>query len=192
MSEAPLLITTQDKMKLLDLARKTIVEYIRHGKVIKPDPASFNGVLSSSVGAFVSLHTVKGELRGCIGRFLPEEPLYKIVMDLAIASSTHDHRFRPIKKAELNNILIEISLLSPLIKITDISEIQLGKHGIYMKKDGKTGTFLPQVALENGWDIETFLGHCARDKAGIGWFGWRDAELFIYQAEVFDENIRNN
>ncbi len=192
MSEAPFLITTQEKLKLLDLARKTIVEYIRHGKVIKPDLASFSGVLSSSVGAFVSLHTLKGELRGCIGRFLPEEPLYKIVMDLTIASSTRDHRFKPIKKAELNKILIEISLLSPLVKISDISEIQLGKHGIYMKKDGKTGTLLPQVALETGWDVVTFLGHCARDKAGIGWFGWRDAELYIYQAEVFNENVRNN
>ena len=86
-------------------------------------------------------------------------------------------------------------LLSPMKKINSIDEIVLGKHGIYIKKGYFSGTFLPQVATETGWSKEDFLGHCARDKAGIGWNGWKDADLYIYEAEVFSEkelNVRTN
>jgi hypothetical protein len=74
-------------------------------------------------------------------------------------------------------------------KIKNISEIQLGKHGIYIKKGFSGGTFLPQVATETGWTLDEFLGHCARDKAGIGWTGWKDADIYIYEALIFEEDI---
>jgi AMMECR1 domain-containing protein len=78
-------------------------------------------------------------------------------------------------------------VLTPLKKIQSADEIELGKHGIYMKKGYHSGTFLPQVATDTKWSLEEFLGHCARDKAGIGWDGWKDAELFVYEAIIFSE-----
>ena len=106
---------------------------------------------------------------------------------MTIAAATRDHRFALVEKPELKYIEIEISVLSPLRKISSIDEFELGKHGIYMKKDGHSGTFLPQVADDSGWTTEEFLGHCARDKAGIGWDGWKEAELFVYEAIIFRE-----
>jgi hypothetical protein len=114
-------------------------------------------------------------------------PLYRLVREMAVASSTEDTRFEPVKSAEISEIEIEISVLSPLKRISSTDQIILGKHGIYIKKGHSSGTFLPQVATETGWTIDEFLGHCARDKAGIGWNGWKDAELYTYEAIVFSE-----
>jgi hypothetical protein len=87
----------------------------------------------------------------------------------------------------VKDLKIEISVLTPMRKIDSIDEFQLGKHGIYIRKGGRSGTFLPQVAQETGWTKEEFLGHCAQDKAGIGWDGWKDADLYVYEALVFGE-----
>jgi uncharacterized protein (TIGR00296 family) len=87
----------------------------------------------------------------------------------------------------LNDIKLEISVLTPMRRINSIKEIQLGKHGIYIRKGSRSGTFLPQVADQTGWNVEEFLGHCAQDKAGIGWDGWKNAEIFVYEAYVFGE-----
>ncbi len=106
---------------------------------------------------------------------------------MAVASSTRDTRFSPVKSEELGNIKIEISVLTPLKKINSPEEIILGKHGIYMKKGYNSGTFLPQVATSTGWTKEEFLGHCSRDKAGMGWDGWKTAELYTYEAIIFGE-----
>jgi hypothetical protein len=106
---------------------------------------------------------------------------------MAKAASTEDYRFEKVTSDELQSIDIEISVLSPLKLIKSIDEIELGKHGIYIMKGNRGGTFLPQVATETGWSKEEFLGHCAQDKAGIGWNGWKDAEIFIYTAIVFGE-----
>jgi AmmeMemoRadiSam system protein A len=141
-------------------------------------------------GAFVTLKE-KGDLRGCIGRFISDEPLYKVVQEMAIASSTEDTRFPRVESKEIDELEIEISVLSPMKKIHSIDEIELGKHGIYIKKGYYSGTFLPQVATETGWTKEEFLGHCARDKAGIGWDGWKDAEIYTYEADVFSEKEIN-
>jgi uncharacterized protein (TIGR00296 family) len=88
---------------------------------------------------------------------------------------------------EINKIKIEISVLTPMKKIENIKEIELGKHGIYIKKGFQSGTFLPQVADKTGWTVEEFLGHCAQDKANLGWDGWKDAEIFTYEAIIFGE-----
>lgn len=108
---------------------------------------------------------------------------------MAVASATQDYRFPTVTPNELKSIDIEISVLTPMQQISDVSKIRLGTDGIYIKKGGRSGTFLPQVATETHWTLEEFLGHCARDKAGIGWDGWKDkdAEIFVYQAFVFGE-----
>jgi hypothetical protein len=175
-----------DRITLLKLARETIKNYVSTGKTPVIETENLSPVLKTPAGAFVSLYKNK-ELRGCIGRFDPDQPLYKVVQDMAVASSTRDTRFSPVKPDELGNIKIEISVLTPLKKINSPDEIILGKHGIYIKKGYNSGTFLPQVATSTGWTKEEFLGHCSRDKAGIGWDGWKTAELYTYEAIVFGE-----
>ncbi|MEI8201605.1 MAG: AmmeMemoRadiSam system protein B [Bacteroidota bacterium] len=180
------LLSPDEKTTLLKLARTTLIEYIRNKKLSPLDAADFTPALSVPCGAFVSLHK-KGSLRGCIGNFTSGEPLYRLIRQMTIAAATEDHRFSPLAPDEIDNIDIEISVLSSMKKITSIAEITLGKHGIYLKKGNRSGTFLPQVATETGWTKEEFLGHCAKDKAGLGWDGWKDAEMYIYSAEVFSE-----
>jgi uncharacterized protein (TIGR00296 family) len=109
---------------------------------------------------------------------------------MAVAAGTQDYRFPKVSKDEMDDIEIEISVLSPLKKIESIDEIELGKHGIYIKKGLSSGTFLPQVAKHTGWTLEEFLGHCSRDKARIGWEGWKNAEIYTYEAFVFSEHSR--
>ena len=106
---------------------------------------------------------------------------------MSVASSANDYRFSPVTEKEIDKIEIEISVLTPMKKIKSIDEIELGKHGIYIKKGIFGGTFLPQVATETGWTKEEFLGHCARDKAGLEWNGWKDADIYIYEAIIFSE-----
>jgi hypothetical protein len=180
------LIPDEDRTILLKLARETILSYVSTGKIPVIETDKLSPVLKTPAGAFVSLYKNK-ELRGCIGRFDPDQPLYKVVQDMAVASSTRDTRFNPVEPDELANIKIEISVLTPLQKIKSPDEIILGKHGIYMKKGYNSGTFLPQVAKSTGWTKEEFLGHCSRDKAGMGWDGWKTAELSTYEAIVFKE-----
>jgi AmmeMemoRadiSam system protein A len=106
---------------------------------------------------------------------------------MAISAAFHDRRFSPLQKSELDRVEIEISVLSPMKRVNDITEIELGKHGILIESGYRSGVFLPQVATETGWTLEEFLGHCARDKAGLSWEGWRDANIYVFTAEVFSE-----
>lgn len=183
-------LTKKDKADLLDVARKTITTFITEKRRPVIETGTFSASLQVPAGAFVTLHK-DGKLRGCIGRFTAEDPIWMVVREMAIASATEDNRFRPVTTSELKEIEIEISVLTPMKKITSIKEIIPGKHGIYIKKGYSSGTFLPQVATETGWDTEELLGHCARDKAGIGWDGWRDAEIYTYEALVFSEREVN-
>jgi uncharacterized protein (TIGR00296 family) len=93
----------------------------------------------------------------------------------------------PLSKEELPKTDIEITVLGPLKKIRDIHEIVLGRHGIYIKKGTQSGTMLPQVPIENHWSLEEFLGYTSREKAGLGWDGWKNAEIFIYEGIVLEE-----
>ncbi len=180
-------LNEEDKQDLLTVARFTLDEYIALGEVPDLNPEQFSGALQTSAGAFVTLNK-NGKLRGCIGRFNPEQPLYQTVQEMTISASTQDYRFQPVRPSELNLIDIEISVLTPLKRIVNVDEIELGKDGIYIVKENKSGTYLPQVATDTGWTLEEFLGHCARDKAGIGWDGWKDAEIYTYRAIVFSEH----
>jgi AmmeMemoRadiSam system protein A len=179
-------LDSKEKTALLAIARRTVEGYIRTRSVPEVDPATLSDALKTPCGAFVTLNK-RGMLRGCIGRFDAIVPLYKVVQEMAVASATQDYRFRPVEEGEVKDLEIEISVLTPMRKISSINEFQLGKHGIYIRKGSRSGTFLPQVAQETGWTKEEFLGHCAQDKAGIGWEGWKDAELYVYEALVFGE-----
>lgn len=178
-------LSQEDKTALLGVARQTI-ENLFNKHVPDPDLKSCTDAIYAPCGAFVTLHN-HGKLRGCIGMMVSEEPLIETVRDMAVSAAKKDYRFNSVRREELEDIDIEISALSPLKRVKDVSEIQLGKHGILIKKGFSSGVFLPQVATETGWNLEEFLGHCARDKAGIGWDGWKQAEIYTFTATVFGE-----
>jgi hypothetical protein len=175
-------LSDEEKSTLKDIALQSIKDSL-DGKPIS-NPSSLTNSLSSKCGAFVSLHK-KGLLRGCIGHFGEDMPLYEIVAEMARAAAFEDPRFPPLHREELSDIDIEISVLTPMRRIHSLDEFQLHKHGIYIRKGYRSGTFLPQVADEVNWTKEEFVGHCSQDKAGLGWDGWRDAELYVYEAIVF-------
>lgn len=179
-------LNEKDKKELLSIARRTIEQYLNKNTLPEIDTSKLSNNVKTKCGAFVTLHK-QGMLRGCIGHFEADEPLYKIVQQMAVAASTQDYRFSPVKPNEVKELEIEISALTPMQKIKSIDEIELGKHGIYIKKGPRGGTFLPQVATETGWTKDQFLGYCAQDKAGLGWDGWKDADIYTYEALVFIE-----
>ena len=179
-------LNNDDKKFLLILARETISEYVRNGREPKVDESKLSATLKTNCGAFVTLNK-NNSLRGCIGRFNANQPLWKVVQSMAIAAATQDYRFDKVKPNEISQLKIEISVLTPLKRIQSIDEFTMGKHGIYIKKGNSSGTFLPQVANQTKWSKEEFLGHCYEDKAGLGWNGWKTAELYTYEALVFGE-----
>ena len=176
-------ISTKEKKELLEKARNSIKTYVITGNKGDLVPPESNGILNEITGAFVSVY-IEGKLRGCIGGFAQKKTLNELVQEMAV-SACHDRRFEPVSPEELDKMDLEISVLSPLKKINSPDEIELGKHGIYIKDGLYSGTFLPQVALKTGWTLEEFLGHCSRDKAGLGWSGWKKADVFTYEAIVF-------
>lgn len=182
------LLTESEKSELLQIARTTILTFLQEKRIPVIDSSALPQALRGKAGAFVTLKK-SGDLRGCIGHFEADNPLYKIVQQMAIASATQDYRFPTVTMAEMKSIDLEISVLTPMQKISNVNSIRLGTDGIYIKKGSRSGTFLPQVATETCWGLEDFLGYCARDKAGIGWEGWKDkdTEIFVYQAFVFGE-----
>ena len=178
----------KEKQQLLQLARNTIHVYLEKHQVPEIETDTLPTAIKNKSGAFVTLKK-NGNLRGCIGHFEADKPLYKIVQQMAVAAATQDYRFAVVSLPEMDSIDIEISVLTPLQKITDVNKIRLGIDGVYLSKGGRSGTFLPQVATDTGWNLEEFMGYCARDKAGIGWDGWedKDCQIFVYQAIVFGE-----
>lgn len=179
-------LTPEDKRTLLNIARNSIEMLLNHNKLPIIDENNLSGNLKMNCGAFVTLNE-NGKLRGCIGNFSSMKPLYKVVQEMAVSAAFHDLRFAPVLKEELSKICIEISVITLFKQIYSIDDFELGKHGIYMTKGTRSGTFLPQVASSTHWNKEEFLGHCARDKAGIGWNGWKDANLYTYEVLIFDE-----
>ena len=176
--------TQEEKSAMIATARKAIYSSLRLDNEVDDTPA---GILKKKgYGVFVTLY-LDGRLRGCIGRFTSGDTLQATIREMARSAAFSDPRFPSLSRSEAHKVEIEVSVLSPLKKISSIDEFQLGRDGIYMIKGPHHGTFLPQVAEETGWTTEEFLGHCARDKAGIGWNGWKDADLYTYQTEVVKE-----
>ena len=184
--EAGFSLPDEDKQLLKEIALKSIRDSLDGKRIEKADPSilALHSSLKQKCGAFVSLHK-QGRLRGCIGHFGENVPLHEIVAEMARAAAFEDPRFSPVQREELDDIDIEISVLTPMRRIQSLDEFQLHRHGIYIRKGYRSGTFLPQVADEVNWTKEEFVGHCSQDKAGLGWDGWRDAELYVYEAIVF-------
>ena len=176
--------TQEEKEKMIATARSSIYSYL--GLKYDGDASPVGVLKEKGYGVFVTLN-INGNLRGCIGRFTSPSSLHSTIRDMARSAAFDDPRFPALSKKEAPEIEIEVSVLSPLKRIQSIDEFKLGRDGIYMIKGYNHGTFLPQVAKETGWNTEEFLGHCARDKAGIGYYGWKDAELYTYQTEVVKE-----
>lgn len=171
---------------MLTLARSSIENWLTPSlrEKVTGSGENYSGTLTEKCGAFVSLY-VDGKLRGCIGTFSEADPLWKNVRDMAISAATSDDRFTPIGADDLSTLSIEISVLSPKERVDDYRSIIPGIHGIYMIRGSNRGTLLPQVALQQNWTLEELLGNCAKYKAGIGWDGWKSADLYTYTATVF-------
>lgn len=180
-------LTLSQKKKLMDIAKQTIKTYVQTGKVLEvqeTDPR-----LLQEDGAFVTIHK-SGRLRGCIGHILGRGPLYRTVRDAAIASATQDPRFTAVTKEELDQLDVEVSVLSKPRVIQDVGEIQLGVHGVIVSRGEKhQGLFLPQVADGTGWTKEVFLSQLCAQKAGLPADAWKDPQtkIEIFTAEVFSE-----
>ena len=183
-------LSHDEKLTLLEAARNTLEYCVKEGK--KPDLNSEEYTLSQTLkkkrGVFVTLNK-NGQLRGCIGHIQPREQLFNAVIDNTINSSMNDGRFRPVSEDELSDIEIDISVLSPIKKISGAEKFIIGKHGIIIHLGGKRAVFLPQVATEQGWDREETLAHLC-NKAGLPSYAWKDEEMefFVFTAEVFHED----
>ncbi|HLG29789.1 MAG TPA: AmmeMemoRadiSam system protein A, partial [Candidatus Brocadiales bacterium] len=186
-NEAEKKMDEKAKKTLLEIARKTVEASINNDPL--PEFEVTDPAIQGKQGAFVTLRN-HGRLRGCIGRFISDIPLYKVVSEMALAAATQDPRFRfdPITASELKDIDIEISILSPLEKTDNPLNIELGKHGIYIKKGFRSGCFLPQVATETGWGKEEFLSQCCYGKAGLPPDAWKDPKtsVFVFTAEIIE------
>ncbi len=179
------MLNADEKRALLKLARDTITQYVTEGT--RPDLPHATGMMNEPCGAFVTIHK-RGQLRGCIGNLVGRGRLVELIQEMAIAAATQDPRFHHVSKDELGEIDIEISALSPMRKITDVNEVEVGTHGIVMSKGVYHGVLLPQVATEYGWDRETFLMHTCI-KAGLPEDAWQDpaVTIEIFSAQVFGE-----
>ena len=177
-------LTENEQQLLLQIARDSVQSHLLKRPLRLPDVVS--GVLTESHGIFVSIHE-HGELRGCIGNVNPVEPLLQTASGCAIAAAVGDPRFMPLMLEELPEVDFEISVLSPMEQVHDVSEIQVGKHGLFISKDHSRGLLLPQVAAVYGWDRERFLDETCK-KAGLGLGAWKNgAAVYRFSAFVFGE-----
>ncbi len=180
-------LTAQQKRFLLSYARRTIEVFMRTGQRIPL--ATADPRFEQTQGVFVTIKS-HGQLRGCIGHVIGQEPLREGVRNMAIAAASEDPRFPPVTEADLKDIEIEISVLSPLKRVQDITEIVLGRDGVVVSDGrGHQGIFLPQVALETGWSKEKFLSELCAQKAGLEPDAWKkpDIQLYTFTADVFKE-----
>jgi len=180
------MLNSQQRKRLLEIARVSISTYLQSGK--KTELSETDTVLKQEMGAFVTLNK-HGDLRGCIGNLSGTQPLYLTVRDMAVEAAVDDPRFNPLTLSELKDVEIEISVLSPLKRVDSADKIEIGKHGVLVRKGYQSGVFLPQVATETGWSKEEFLNNLCAQKAGLPQDAWKDknTELYIFNAEVFSE-----
>ena len=174
-------ISEPQQRYLLAVARKAIATGLG---VSAPEPEPPSEHIAITCGAFVTLRQ-NGDLRGCIGTMSSDRPLPEVIEDMATSSAFHDPRFAPVTAGELPSITIELSLLSPLVRVESLSEITPGEHGIYLKKGPRSGVLLPQVAIEHRWDRTTFLENTCR-KAGLrpNAYGDPDVALYVFSAVI--------
>ncbi|HIJ80401.1 MAG TPA: AmmeMemoRadiSam system protein A [Desulfuromonadales bacterium] len=178
------LLTSQEQQQLLEIARATITGCVSGGTIPAVESAAAGLLLQS--GCFVTIKR-QGQLRGCIGNFVSDRPLYELVQEMAVSAATRDPRFRPMTASELEDFELDISVLSPLWKAASADEIRVGTHGIYIIKGANRGVLLPQVATEYGWDRDEFLRHTCL-KAGLPENAWQgECDIYLFTAQVFGE-----
>jgi len=178
----------EDRKYLLNLARESIKFYFTNHSILRIDKPE-NSEFWNERAVFVTLNS-NGNLRGCIGHMQARIPLYEAVIEMAVGAAFEDPRFPHISsEEELEDINIEISILSPMERIKEYKKIRLGIDGVWIKQGYRSGVFLPQVATETGWDLDTFLGNLCSHKAGLPYDSYKnpDTEIYIYQVEKFNE-----
>jgi AmmeMemoRadiSam system protein A len=179
------MVTGDERRQLLAIARESIACALGNRPV--PPPGIVTGRLAEPGGAFVTIR-LGAELKGCIGYIESPLPLANVVAEVAVKSALQDPRFSPLSAEEFGRASLEVSVLSPLQPVKDISDIRIGVHGLLVEREGRRGLLLPQVAGEYGWDVPQFLGNTCR-KAGLQEKAWKDpgTKLFMFTAEVCDE-----
>ncbi|MGZ4809361.1 MAG: AmmeMemoRadiSam system protein A [Thermoanaerobaculia bacterium] len=181
------MLNPEQRNRLLQIARDSIAGVLA-GRRLDLQPDDFDEPLQRPSGAFVSLHKPDRELRGCIGSVQAVYPLYQAVVTSAINAAFRDPRFYPLQVAEFPEVHIEISVMSPIVLVTNSEEIEVGRDGLIVSRGRYAGLLLPQVATEYGWDRETFLKQTCV-KAGLPPDAWRHLDVRIerFSAEVFGE-----
>lgn len=167
-------LSEADRLALLSIARAAVEAAAERRSVPRVDVPR-EGPLAERRGAFVTLR-LRGDLRGCLGRFEPDTPLARTVAEMARAAATEDPRFAPVSAREVADVRIEVSVLGPLRRVRP-EEVRLGTDGVKITAGGRSGCFLPQVARETGWDLDTFLDRCATTKAGLPARRWRETAV---------------
>ena len=186
-AEAPFTLNEAEQQQLLLLARKSVESIVRERTLYEP-AAPGDSALEQEHGAFVTLKEA-GKLRGCIGYTMAAVPLYKVVRDTAALAATRDPRFPQVTVEELPRLEFEISVLSPLARVQDVHQIEVGRHGLLMKNGDREGILLPQVAQEQHWDRTTFLEQTCV-KAGLPPDCWKDenTDILRFTALVFGDH----
>lgn len=180
------MLAEEHRTTLLRIARESI-EAAVSGRRIELNATDFHEILQQPAGAFVTL-TKDGDLRGCIGSIRAIEPLFRAVSSSAISAALRDPRFLPVSPHEIELLDLEISVMGPIERVTEVTEIVVGRDGLIISRGRYAGLLLPQVATEYGWDLDTFLDHTCM-KAGLPTGSWRHPETRIerFSAEVFGE-----
>ena len=188
------MITAGEGIELLRIARRSLEERLRMSRDYQPSrPVS--PVSAGPQGAFVTLYEFpKKRLRGCIGRIESEWPLGETVARMAVESALRDPRFEPVTLPELSRLVIHVSALSPLVRVKDEAGVVIGRHGVVLRARGRTGVFLPEVPVEQGWDAVQMLDRLCTDKMGLPGDSWREdgAVMQIFESELFSEEAPGN
>ncbi|HEX6177983.1 MAG TPA: AmmeMemoRadiSam system protein A [Thermoanaerobaculia bacterium] len=180
------MLTREQQTTLLRIARDSIGRQL-DGAALSVNLDEYDEVLRQPAGAFVTLKR-DGELRGCIGSVVPVDPVCRAVARSAVNAAFRDPRFYPLQREEFSEVHLEISVMGPIVPVTSIEEIVCGRDGLIIRRGGLAGLLLPQVAVEYGWDRETFLRYTC-SKAGLDSEAWHDSATRIerFSAEVFSE-----
>ena len=180
-----MILSREHQHTLLNIAKWSIQDFLETRKR-NPIPEIFDidDMIMSTLGAFISVY-VNNDLRGCIGTFSESEPLFENVHHMSLQAAFEDNRFKALCKKDIPGLRVEISVLSPRIRINSPDDIVIGKHGIYLIHGIRRATLLPQVAIKNKWSAIEFLECCAKNKLGMHKDSWKEAELFVYEAIVF-------
>jgi hypothetical protein len=176
----------ESQRKLIEISRRILEDFVlgRRREVERVDDFYLE---TQDYGAFVSLHN-QGELRGCIGDCAPRAPLFETVIEMTQAAASRDTRVEPVTESELGDIRIEISVLSPLVRTEAPLSLEIGRHGLYLVRQGRRGVLLPQVATQYRWGMKTFLEQTCL-KAGLRKHAWKDSdtEVSAFTALIIEE-----